>query len=71
MQSVMQMFMARFASRNPCISRLLVLSKKPEETRILLCLASAANLPQGKIKLLARGHVNLRNIPVLVLAFTP
>ena len=31
MQSVMQMFVVRFASRNPCISQMLVPSKQPKE----------------------------------------
>ncbi len=32
MQSVMQMFVARFASRNPCISRMPTLPKKPKDS---------------------------------------
>ena len=37
MQSVMQMFVARFASRNPCILRMFVLQKKPKVHAVLPC----------------------------------
>ena len=47
MQSVMQMFVARFASRNPCISRMFVLPKKLKGDAVLPPNACHFDRPTG------------------------